>query len=386
VGQEWAKYFTQPTYSSPAVLGNTIVIGSNDGTLYAINHQTKKTLWKVKTRGGIYLSTPAIQDSVIYFAPGDMDPNVYALDMVTGIPRWKNSLNGGLAKGAPGRRDINSMLLIQLRRMSPAHRAKIFAGLNNSKSSPLAKRKAPVSNTILGQTDIIYTGGGIKTSSVAVGKENVFVIQRQLGYTNDLNLEPTSQYDLIAFNKKTGQVSWNFREIINGPQLGYNSSPAIAGDKIFFGWGGGKVYTLDAATGKVLWQDQLDGHIISSPAVADRRLFIGTTMGSLYSLPLDQTALGETFEKSTYVYPNPAKGSVSNIQVFVTEDATVKIVLYNVAQRPILKKSQQVSANNKWTYNWDLENVANGVYFVKVIAKYSNGSKDEKILKIAVLK
>ncbi len=115
-------------------------------------------------------------------------------------------------------------------------------------------------------------------------------------------------------------------------------------------------------------------------------MVVGTMSGALYSFSLTATNPGLTFQKSTYCYPNPAKGDVSHIQVFVTENAKIELVLYNVAQRPILRKSAQLAAREKWTYDWDLSNVANGVYFARVTAKYSASSKDRKFVKIAVLR
>jgi len=416
IGNEWAKYFLQPTYSSPAIQGDRAIVGSNDGVIYAVDYKLNKSLWKFRTRGGIYLSSPAIENGVVYIAPGDTDPEIYALYVATGNPRWiAQGRKVALAKRTATARKLNTMLLLKLRKMLPEQRSTIFAKLNGRQNNSFNKSRRKnfsklqsIKNKGLKQTkglfkktsstavnrksinsqgNIIYLGSGIKTSSVAVGKENVFVIQREMGYINDLDLSPISTYTLLAIDKKSGLTNWSFSENVNGPQLGYNSSPAIANDKIFFGWGEGKIYALDTKTGDVLWQDQLDGHIISSPAIANRSMFVATTTGSLYNFSLTQTAVGETFKKDTYAYPNPATGAVSNIQVYVEKEGTASIVLYNVAQRPVFKVSQKMAGGNPpWTHLWKLNNVANGVYFAKVIVRYKDGGKDTKIIKVAILR
>ncbi|MBF0433096.1 MAG: PQQ-binding-like beta-propeller repeat protein [Fibrobacteria bacterium] len=386
VGPEWAQYFTQPSYSSPAVQDDIAVIASNEGVLYAINYETHKILWQFKTNGGAYLSTPSIKDSIVYFAPGDYDPYVYALDLLTGKDLWvdeEESLSlanrGGAITGA------YPMLLHQLSLMKPTHR-KATLNFLNGQQHPLAKVMQSNKQNKTGSDGIIPGGGGIKTSSVTVGTENLYVIQRELGYSNDEEMRPVSRYTLFALNKNTGLKTWDFSAVQGHPAPGYNSSPIMAGDKIFFGWGDGKMYVLQASSGEVLGERELDGHIVSSPAVAEGKLVVGTMNGTLYSYALNATAPGLSFEKSTYCYPNPAKGDFSHIQVYVTKSAKIEIIFYNIAQRPILRKSKQLSPNEKWTYDWKLTSVANGVYFARVSAKYSDGSKDRKFLKIGVLR
>jgi outer membrane protein assembly factor BamB len=63
--------------SSPALAGNAIVFGSDDGKLYAVDATTGSKLWDFTT-GGMILSSPAVADGVIYV--GSSDGKLYAIE------------------------------------------------------------------------------------------------------------------------------------------------------------------------------------------------------------------------------------------------------------------------------------------------------------------
>ena len=46
----------------------------------------------------------------------------------------------------------------------------------------------------------------------------------------------------------------------------------------------GRLYGIDALTGKELWRTELDGEITSTPVFAEGALYVATSEGTLYSL------------------------------------------------------------------------------------------------------
>ena len=64
---------------------------------------------------------------------------------------------------------------------------------------------------------------------------------------------------------------------------GYGSM-AVVGDRVFVGSGDGKLYGVNAATGKSAFEFEAGGAISASPAVVDGRLVIGTVDGKVYCL------------------------------------------------------------------------------------------------------
>jgi len=63
--------------STPAVVGTTIYVGSEDGRLYAVDATSGEKLWDIITAGKI-TSSPAVADAIIYI--GSHDGNLYAIE------------------------------------------------------------------------------------------------------------------------------------------------------------------------------------------------------------------------------------------------------------------------------------------------------------------
>lgn len=395
---QWSVSLPQYTYSSPAIRGQAVVIGATDGKLYGIDAGAKDTIWSLQTGGVIYLSTPAIDNVTVYFAPGDEDRNVYAVNLLTGAVLWKSSslspldnAGGALTKKTSGH-VLCSADLERLLRLDPASRKATILRLKGQGVSLPRVREWNAPGTGLAKGAAGSAGdfiplGGMKTSSVAVSPNNVYVVQKDLGYvlTNDSLVEYKQQFTLQMLNKSDGVPKWSFSERRTSPQLGYCSSPVATKNLVFFGWGEGRVFGLDAGSGKNLWQDSLQGHIISSPAIADGNLYVATMAGNLYKYTLTATPPGLDFQQSTYCYPNPARGSVSGLQVFVDRSAQMSMVVYTMADKPVFRIETGLTAGKR-LFDWDLRHVANGVYFARIRVKYADGSEEKKTVKIAVLK
>jgi outer membrane protein assembly factor BamB len=84
--------------------------------------------------------------------------------------------------------------------------------------------------------------------------------------------------EVIAFATGFGKIRWRTRI---GPT---ESSPLLADGRVYVGDWRGRVYSLDAATGRVRWTFQGKGRIKGAVAKSGNRLFVGTYDGSLYAL------------------------------------------------------------------------------------------------------
>jgi eukaryotic-like serine/threonine-protein kinase len=63
-----------------------------------------------------------------------------------------------------------------------------------------------------------------------------------------------------------------------------DSSPVVVGNRVYVGSSEGKLFVLDAASGKVVQEFEAGGAITASPSVAAGRLVIGTVDGRLFAL------------------------------------------------------------------------------------------------------
>jgi outer membrane protein assembly factor BamB len=83
---------------------------------------------------------------------------------------------------------------------------------------------------------------------------------------------------VIALDAKTGKDVW--RRV--GPPS--ESSTVFVDGVLYYGAWDGRLFAVDAKTGKLRWATQLDSEIDSSPAYHDGRIFIGTNGGHVYAL------------------------------------------------------------------------------------------------------
>lgn len=62
------------------------------------------------------------------------------------------------------------------------------------------------------------------------------------------------------------------------------SSPVVSDGVVYFGAGDGRLYALDARSGKMLWSFATTGRVRSTPAVAAGTVYFGSMDGSFYAL------------------------------------------------------------------------------------------------------
>ena len=73
-GVKWKFATGAAVISSPAVVDNTVYVGSSDHNLYALKLGDGALQWKFKTEGRV-VSSPAVSEGVVYF--GSYDGNFY---------------------------------------------------------------------------------------------------------------------------------------------------------------------------------------------------------------------------------------------------------------------------------------------------------------------
>lgn len=85
--REWA--FTEPSdsvYSSPTVASGTVYVGSRDGTLYAVDSETGGQKWAFTEPSDGVRSSPTVASGTVYV--GSNDGTLYAVDVTTGEREW----------------------------------------------------------------------------------------------------------------------------------------------------------------------------------------------------------------------------------------------------------------------------------------------------------
>jgi plastocyanin len=89
----------------------------------------------------------------------------------------------------------------------------------------------------------------------------------------------TGGRDLYAINASTGEIIWQFD--MQGFSQG---SPAVADGVVFAGNGAGDFFAVDAESGEALWRFQAQDGVVNAPAVADGVVYVASLDQNVYAL------------------------------------------------------------------------------------------------------
>ncbi len=85
--------------SSPALSDGILVVGCDNGTIYALNADSGKLVWKVQSGASVF-ATPAIVDQSVFV--GSADSVFYALNLKTGEELWRSKVEAPIIQSAAG--------------------------------------------------------------------------------------------------------------------------------------------------------------------------------------------------------------------------------------------------------------------------------------------
>ena len=222
--------------SSPVVAGDRILIGSYDQYLYCLSTRNGSVLWKFKTEGPVH-STPSIVAGIAYFA--GCDQMFRAIRIADGKEMFHVS-SGAYTGASPALRGVaayygtfnNEVLMVSLRRRDIGWRYQH------------PERRFP-----------FYSSAAVTGDSIVVGGRD----------------------KLVHGLSSAGKGIWTF-----ATRSRVESSPAIAGTRVFIGSNDGRFYVLSLANGRKLWEFNAGAPLSASPAIANGRIVIGSQDGRLY--------------------------------------------------------------------------------------------------------
>lgn len=256
-------------YSSPTILGNSLLIGAKDGYVYNINKSNGNTIWKFKT-SGIVRNTPAISQSVVY--AGDSEGILYAIDLSTGKEQWQfHTMGHGLKNGdyLYDRRAIISSPVVAGN--------KVLVGCRDGVLYAVTKANGKESWRMDHQDSWVISSVAVKDSIVVTGTSDGHFVQ--------------------AIHLETGKELWKYRTV----SLVW-SSPVIVNNTVYVGSDEGILYAFDIYTGTRLNSYQANGSIYSSPVVSNKLLYFGTDNGLLYALKPTEQVSGSKKNVLKFVY------------------------------------------------------------------------------------
>jgi outer membrane protein assembly factor BamB len=272
--------------SSPVIVNGRVFIGSGDHNVYALDAATGALAWKFTT-GDVVHASPAVADGTVYI--GSWDRNMYALDAATGAMKWKFETGDD--------QKIHNQIGI-------ASSAAVVDGV-----------------VLFGCRDGHFYAVDAKTGQKKWAEDNKmgWVIASPAVKDGVVYFPTSDGTQFKAITIATGALVW--RTVNKAISF---SSPAIAGDLVYFGAHDGWLRALDLKTGEVRYQFQTDGNkanaakyiaedgtlnykaiyllpgldgvfagidrmhslgsVLSSPIVADGVVYFGSTDGNIYAV------------------------------------------------------------------------------------------------------
>lgn len=298
---KWAFAYPGATRarSQPAFAGGAIFVGSQDGTVFALDRETGCARWqfraKAEVRTGIVVSSWVRGDPrarpAIHF--GDLVGNAYAVDARTGRLLWSDKAGDHPAATLTGTPTLHAGRLyvpVSSRESAaardPNYACCTFRGSVIAYEARTGKRlwqvftvppSAPVGTNAVGARRLAPSGAAIWSAPTIDARRG----QLYVTTGNNYSAPPTATSDAVfAIDLVTGKVRWTrqvlsdpwngscfSREKINcppqpGPDFDLGTGAVLTKGKdgrdyLLSGQKSGMLHALDPATGRIIWQRKL---------------------------------------------------------------------------------------------------------------------------------
>lgn len=303
--------------SSPAVVDGTVVIGSNDGTLYALDIASGAKIWTFDA-GSPVDGSPTISDGIVYV--GTQNGILVAVDFSDGTEIWRFE----------GTREGTSPLVVDGTVFAGSWQSNTLFALDAKSGAQrwTFEADAPFIRVGAYADGIVYypsREGVLHAVDAATGEERwSFSMDTPVdvdspAVVNGIVYQPTYQAGntLYAIDAVTGSELWRYSQPMgfrapavdadtvylpgmNGVVTALDTAtgaerwtapldssivaaPTLSNGVLYVGGQNATVSALDAATGATIWQQQVDQKIERSPAVSNGALYVGTAAGTVYA-------------------------------------------------------------------------------------------------------
>jgi polyvinyl alcohol dehydrogenase (cytochrome) len=292
---KWAFGFPDATsaWSQPTVAGGRLFVGSQNGTVYALDSKSGCIIWTFAAKSGVrnapvFGARTSGAGYAVYF--GDTGANVYALDAATGAQLWMMKVDEhpfARVTGSPtldgARLYVPVSSLEETAASQPGYECCTFRGsvaaLDTATGAVAWKtymvpEAKPIGKNAAGTTLLAPSGVGVWSSPTIDHKRDVIYVVTGNTYSGATS-EPTSD-SLLALDPKTGSITWQ-KQFTSGDVFGCRAgsancleksgpdfdfgTPAMlvtrkdGKDLILLGQKSGMAYAVDPdKQGEIVWQ------------------------------------------------------------------------------------------------------------------------------------
>ena len=268
-GVLWQTQTRGAIRSTPVVAGHTLLAGSSDGNLYALDSGTGVEQWRFAA-GSAVASSVAVSDGRVFFS--DFGGTFYAVDFVHGTLLWKMHFGPDLP----------------------------LAWVTESGPHPDRFWGDFILSSATVATDTVVVGGGdgaVYALDVSSGRtrwkfQTDGRVRSSPAISNHTVYVGSFDGSVYALDLASGKQVWKYDtegRPLNSATFGFDrrsilSSPAVADGTVFIGSRDGHLYALDASKGTAKWNYSHRGSwAISSPAVLKSAVYEGSSDGHFFN-------------------------------------------------------------------------------------------------------
>lgn len=326
VGSAWATETGGSVFGGPAVVGDIVIVGSEDGVLYGLDANSGDERWQFENPEGAIDTTPAVAGETAFV--GDREGFLYAVDINSGEEQWRFETEGELNAPAvfdgtvyassrdgavhavdPGEglyvdsdawpvsvaQEVTSSPAVATAAESGRGEPTVFVGSDDGRVHAIGANTGETAwTTTVENASRIPTSPAVDNGTVYVGSQG---------------LEGARSGFLHALDGASGEQNWEFDT--GGVVVG---SPAVAGGTVYVGSRSSSVFAVSAGGGSERWTFDTGQPITSAPAVADGTVYTGSWSSEVLGLDADGGEELWAFETNQRVWGHPA---VADGAVFV---------------------------------------------------------------------
>jgi outer membrane protein assembly factor BamB len=309
--------------ASPAVVRGTVFVGTNGGSLYAIDASSGAVRWKYRAGNGLK-SNPLVYDGVVIVGEGNADSTtiqarrkvrvgsgssgIVALDAKTGRRRWFYPLSG---TGQPTATIIDGLLIhhdgdgmiiaLDPRTGRQIYRSDVKSVASMAGAIPVAGAMVVTSGIFPNRVMAVHRGSGkvawtweMPAESSGVGDcppasdgRTVFC-----DYLAPVKGGPpvdpgvNAEEHVYAVDSHTGKLQWDLAlEAGMVPPRNESAIPLIYRSRLFVGSAVAPyLHAIDRLTGRVLWRKEVHGPVKGGIVARDGIVYFGDLAGYLWAL------------------------------------------------------------------------------------------------------
>lgn len=275
----WSFQAEDAFENAVAVADGVVFAASMDEYLYALDLASGKPRWKQKAAP--FKAAPAVRDGMVYV--GDLDGAFHCFDAAKGVKKWKFE-TGSEVGGANFHKDTI---------LFSSHDEHLYCVTKEGKQVWKFRTDGPIYGAPAvaeGKTFLVGCDSQMHVIDVEKGKELSAVdLEGQTGATaavlGDLLYIGTMRREVKAIDWKKSSVVWTYKSGRNSQE--YYSSPAVTRKYVVVGNRDNKVHCIDRAKGEGVWSFPTGNKVDSSPVVAGSKVVVGSQDSKLYILDLE---------------------------------------------------------------------------------------------------